>query len=324
MILYIEQQAKVYAQTDYLISMFPHAQIVWIKHYKNLFDKHIPYGTEQCILIARLTWKALLPVPPNYGYGDHAYFLRTQLNCVFDCQYCYLKGAFRNNFPVYFVNYDEIKEQILQEIAHVRASGYEGTIWFYPSNRTDLVGSERFSRFHQTFLPFFASIDGVMIESRTKSATMQPLLDLWSVPVHTELAFTVNAPEIIQQFERGTPPLDKRICAINQMLDAGRQVGLRLMPLLPVDNYLTVYEQFFVYLLQHIETTRCSSIFFGGFVLTVRDYKQMQKKQPHSALWPLIKTSDAPLVRTWEQERKELYELIRTYFPAAQVSMDEM
>lgn len=91
MILYIEHQAKHYPQTEQIISTFPRAEVVWIKHYKNLFDKNIPYETKDCLTISRLTSKALLPVPESYGYGAHAYFLRTQLNCVFDCAYCYLK-----------------------------------------------------------------------------------------------------------------------------------------------------------------------------------------------------------------------------------------
>ena len=73
-----------------------------------------------------------------------------------------------------------------------------------------------------------------MIESRTKSIMMKPLLEFKTPPKHTELAFSLNAQEIIDQFERATPPLEKRIKAVNQMLDAGRNVGLRLMPLLPI------------------------------------------------------------------------------------------
>lgn len=263
MILYIETQAKQYPQTEHIISKFPHAEIVWINHYKNLFDKNISYKTQDCIIVARLTGKALLPVPESYGYGAHSYFLRTQLNCVFDCAYCYLKGAFRNDFPVYFVNYDEIKDQIVQEVTRVREMGYQDQIRIYPSNRTDLVGSEHLGSFHEQFVPFFESLENVMVESRTKSIMMKPLLALHGIPQHTELAFSLNAEEIITQFERATPPLEKRIKAVNQMLDAGWKVGLRLMPLLPVPDYIHIYERFFQHLKNEIAIDRCSSLFFG-------------------------------------------------------------
>lgn len=324
MILYIETQAKHYPQTDHIIRIFPRAEIVRIKHYKNLFDKNITHTTEDCLIVARLTGKALLPVPESYGYGAHSYFLRTQLNCVFDCAYCYLKGAFRNDFPVYFVNYDEIQEQITTEIDRVRATGYKDQIWIYPSNWTDLVGSEHIGSFHQQFVSFFETLENVMIESRTKSIMMKPLLDLGIVPKHTELAFSLNAHEIIQQFERATPPLEKRIKAVNQMLDAGWKVGLRLMPLIPVSDYLPIYERFFQQLREQINIDRCSSLFFGWFLLTTNDQKLMQKKDPDSALRPLLKQHDGTLMRTWENQRRELYALIMHYFPDAKVSMDEM
>lgn len=50
----------------------------------------------------------------------------------------------------------------------------------------------------------------------------------------------------------------------------------------------------------------------------------MQKKTPESALRALLKQHDGTLLRTGEHERNELYQLITQYFPAAQVSMDEM
>ncbi len=323
-ILYIEHQAKQYPQTEHIISVFPRAEIVWINHYKNLFDKPIPYETKDCLIVARLTWNALLPVPETYGYWAHAYFLRTQLNCVFDCAYCYLKGAFRNDFPVYFVNYDDIKQQIVDEVVRVRASWYHDTIWIYPSNRTDLVGSEHIWSFHQQFVSFFESLENVMIESRTKSTMMKPLLNLGLVPKNTELAFSLNAQEIIDQYERATPPLEKRIGALNQMLDAWRKVWLRLMPLIPVLAYQTIYERFLQQIRDQIAVDRCSSLFFGWLLLTKQDLKQMQKKAPTLSLFPLLTTETWWLMRTGTAERKELYELIGRYFPQAKVSFDEM
>jgi sulfatase maturation enzyme AslB (radical SAM superfamily) len=29
-----------------------------------------------------------------------SFFFKTSLNCVFDCSYCFLKGAFKNDIPV--------------------------------------------------------------------------------------------------------------------------------------------------------------------------------------------------------------------------------
>ena len=119
--LYIESQIKDFPLTQQILSNFPHAETIYIQHYKNLFDKHIPYTHKKSLILARLTAPALLPVPPSYGYPGTNYFLRTALNCVFDCAYCYLKGAFRNDTPVIFVNYDEIQQQVRNKIATQRS-----------------------------------------------------------------------------------------------------------------------------------------------------------------------------------------------------------
>lgn len=41
MILYIEKQAQHYKQTQKIISIFQNSDIIWIDHYKNIFDKKI-------------------------------------------------------------------------------------------------------------------------------------------------------------------------------------------------------------------------------------------------------------------------------------------
>jgi hypothetical protein len=39
--IYIEHQAKNYPQTKKILEKFKNADIVWIKNYKNIFDKNI-------------------------------------------------------------------------------------------------------------------------------------------------------------------------------------------------------------------------------------------------------------------------------------------
>ena len=54
-ILYIEQQAKQYPLTKEICERFPNAQKIYIKHYKNLFDKKLPYKTKKALLLAKNT-----------------------------------------------------------------------------------------------------------------------------------------------------------------------------------------------------------------------------------------------------------------------------
>ena len=121
MLIYLEQQAKEYLLTKQILSRFSGANVVEIQHYKNLFDKKIAYPTEKCLILAKSEHVKIFPVPENYGYQDaKAFFFVTQLNCLFDCAYCYLKGAFKNDFPVIFVNYEDIQQELRAKILEIR------------------------------------------------------------------------------------------------------------------------------------------------------------------------------------------------------------
>lgn len=324
MILYIEQQARNHPQTHRIMSHFSHAEVVYIKHYKNIFDKRLSYKTKDCLIIARQTWRVMLPVPASYGYGTQSFFLRTSLNCVFDCEYCYLKGAFRNDFPVFFVNYDEIKERIVETLEEQRNQWVKWNIWIYPSNWTDLLWSEHIASFHHQFLSFFDTLVWVQVESRTKSTAVRQLLSL-PAPVNTEIAYSLNPQIIINNHETWTPPLKKRFAAINKLLDAWWRVWLRLMPLIPVDNYIHVYDSFFEEIKYEIDIDRCSSLFFWWFLLTKKDFSVMTKKNPQWMLWKhLTESDDSKILRTSYHIREELYWLCMKHFPTAQVSFDEI
>lgn len=113
MLIYLESKAKDFPQTKSILKKLPHAEILEIDHYKNIFDKNI--GNQQltpALIIAKQENPKLIPVPDHYGYPGKSFFFKTSLNCVFDCEYCYLKGNFKTQYPVIFVNYEEIQETI--------------------------------------------------------------------------------------------------------------------------------------------------------------------------------------------------------------------
>jgi spore photoproduct lyase len=60
------------------------------------------------------------------------------LNCIFDCEYCYLKGNFKTKYPVIFVNYEDIKNEITNKINEIRKEGYQNQITLYASNYSDI------------------------------------------------------------------------------------------------------------------------------------------------------------------------------------------
>ena len=121
MLIYLETKAKSYPLAQQIISQFPSENIVEIQHYKNFFDKKIgDFPLEPCLILAKQDSIALLDAPQHYGYLGKNFFFKPMINCIFDCDYCYLKGTFRNRFPVIFVNYEDFQQQISSKIMQIR------------------------------------------------------------------------------------------------------------------------------------------------------------------------------------------------------------
>lgn len=380
MLIYIEKQAKSYPQTQKILEKFKNAKILWIDNYKNIFDKHVAQNVslKPSFIVAKLNSPAITKAPDWYGHNNkQAFFLKTSLNCIFDCSYCFLKGAFKNDIPVYFVNYEDIKEEILNNIktisgqTHRSASternvgvnlcvhpeekennyelrlksdlDYKDKIWFYSSDYSDILGMDNISGFLQEFVPFFENLnlssfevkgstwnvmegDGfwfAMMEIRTKSANIKPILDLWFVPKNTEFAFSLNPQELIDKYEKGTSSLEDRIKSINILLEKWYKVGLRFLPLLPVKNYKEIYSKFVEEIKQKIDIKKISSTFVSGLLYTKSDYNNILKKYPKLDVLYRLKQDDNLFVREDREVRDFFYNLFSELDKECFICLDE-
>lgn len=318
MIIYVEKKVRDYPLTQEILSRFSQAEIVEIQHYKNLFDKRIgDFPMEPCIMLAKQEHIALLESPDQYGFPGKSFFFKPSINCLFDCTYCYLKGAFTNSFPVIFVNYEEMQEAIVQQINVVRASGYAGQITFYASNYADLLAIEHLTHFHQHFLPFFEQFDNVVLETRTKSANIEGLNSLAREGMkftHTEIAFSLSPESVARRYENGTAPLEKKLHAIQELLRLGYRVGLRFLPLLPVPNYLKVYQELILTVKERIDVEKISSICIAPLLYNTGDYAVMKKNHPFPFL-DVLKKDVSGMMKMDQHYYREFEQLFCKHFP---------
>lgn len=309
MIIYVEKAAKNYELTEHILVKFPNSTIIEIDNYKNIFDKNINYQTEKCLILAKLNSNWITEVPANYSKYKKAFFFKTSLNCPFNCSYCYLNWAFKNNFQVIFVNYDDIMESIENKIKEVRNSWFKDTIMFYASDYSDTLAIENLTQFHLNFISFFEKFPNIIMESRTKSVNIDSLNKLWFVPKNTEIAFSLNPEELINKYEKLTPSLDSRIDAINELLSWGFRVWLRFLPLLPVNNYLAIYSTFLDYVITKIDLSKVNSIEIWGLLYTKEDYMKILKKDVWSDFLYRLDDEDWEFIRSPREFRNNIYNL---------------
>lgn len=306
MFIYLQKSQKNNPISKHMISQFPDSQILEIDHYKNIFDKNIIANPQKSFVIGEVN-NAILEAPKGYGHAGNWYFFKNSLNCIYDCSYCYLKGAFKNDIQVYFVNYEDIKKQIDEKIDEIRKTSSQ-PIWFYSSDYSDNLATDHLTQFCENFIPFFSWKENVFMEIRTKTLNIKPLLALPPTP-NVEIAFSLNPDEVIKKYEHKTPALDLRIAAINKLIDAGWKVGIRFIPLLEIENYKEIYSDFLKYVTQKIDFTRVSSVFMWGLLFTQKDYNTMLKKEPHFDLLYKLKNANDGFYREDEEVRDWFYAL---------------
>ena len=290
MLIYYESKIKDSPITHQIFEQFKNSEKIEIQHYKNLFDTKIwNYNTEHLIILAKQEHIAILPTPENYWFPGKSFFFKPSLNCFFSCKYCYLQWTFRNRFPVFFLNYEDMQKEIINQIQKERQFWFEGQITFYASNYADLLATEDISHFHESFLPFCESLpDNILIETRTKSANITPILKHKPTD-KMEIAFSLSPRTIAEKYELWTASLDEKLGAINQLVEKWFRVGLRFLPLLPVENFEQIYSEFLDEVVDKIKVEKISSICIAPLIFNEWDYRAIQKKYDFEFLEKLAK-----------------------------------
>ena len=331
MIFYIEKEIIDSSQVQKILKKFSKSknlQILEIDNYKNLFDKKISWDVwENIFVLAKLKSDPITTAPPKYWHNWNAYFFKTSLNCIFDCSYCFLKWAFKNSYPVLFLNYEDIQEKIEEKILEIKKNNpNHDTIRFYSSDYSDIQGFDFMSDFNENFVKFFEKFDNVMMETRTKSSDIENFLEMaekWLVPKNTEIAFSLNPQSLIEKYEHKTSSLKARFSAINKLLEKWFKVWLRFLPLLPVQNYEEVYKKFLEEVKKNIPMEKIFSVFATWLLYTREDYKKILQKNPELDILYKLEDWWDWFFREKENVRKNFYKIFEEFYEKTIICLDE-
>lgn len=276
MIILLEKKYKDNNIAKNIIKHYKNAKVLEIDNYKNIFDKNIFWGIEKTLIIAWVN-NAIIEAPDSYWYEWKWFFIKNSLNCIYNCKYCYLKWSFKNNINVIFVNYNDIKKQIID----ITNKYKNEKLYFYSSDYSDNLAIDNLTSFTSEFIPFFWKFSNdVNLEIRTKSVNINNLYNL-SVTENTEISFSLNPNSVISEYEDKTPSLDLRVKAINKLIKDWWKVGIRFVPLLEVANYKEIYLDFLLLLKSNIDFNNINSFFIGWLLYTNNDYNKLLIKEPN-------------------------------------------
>ena len=281
--IFIEEKALGYPITNQLLKKYSHVNIVKIKHYKDVFNRpnqHFEIQKKKQSLILAVKSKPFLYKGPkvcqSFGY-DNFYYSSLLLNCIFNCEYCFLKGMYPSANLVAFVNTEDFKIELtkaLSDTPSLLALSYD----------TDLIAFNNVIPYIEYFYDFFVQNQNISVEIRTKSAN-EIFYKKYTPSKNIIIAFSLSPKEIINKYEKMTPSLNSRINAINTAIENGFQVRLCFDPVFIHPELDLLYEPFYKYVFERIDSKKIIDIGHGFFRIPKSFFKRIEKNNSNSQLF---------------------------------------
>lgn len=277
--IYIEQEAYDYPLTGKILSFFPHSHTIEIKHYKDIFDRmrqdcSMQKKSPALILAVKhndMIYKGA-PVCQSFG-NEYFYYTSNILNCIYNCDYCYLGGMYPSAHIVIFVNTDDFFAEVEKMLS-------EHPVYLCISYDTDLMAFENMTGLVSSWIDFASLHNDLKLEIRTKSAFSDGFSH-WTPSENIIFAWTLSPDEIIEEFEHRTPGLDSRIAAIKHALAAGFTLRLCFDPMIYVPGYQKIYSDMYRKVFSEIPSEKLLDVSLGLFRISSGYMNVMRKRYPN-------------------------------------------
>ncbi|MDE6924039.1 MAG: radical SAM protein [Acetatifactor sp.] len=280
--IYVERAVRDHVRVQTILAKFPQAEVIEIGHYKDVFCRsrqsyRLQHRTQKLILAARQGTLLYEGAPVCQSFGNqYFYYTSCVMNCVFDCEYCYLKGMYPSANMVIFVNLEDFfaeTERVLESHSLYLCVSYD----------TDLLALEQIIGYAREWRDFAAEHEGLKIEIRTKCANHSYVRNVMPVP-GVIYAFTLSPQRIIEAFEHHTSSLEERLSCAAELIRAGCPVRLCFDPMIYLPDWEQCYAGMLEQVYEIIDFEKLVDVSVGSFRISQDYLKNMRKQEPESAV----------------------------------------
>ena len=281
--IYVEKKILDNKNTLEILSKFRDAKIIEIDNYKEVFssnnqDFHLQKLGQNLILASN---------KPNMIYegavvcedfeNDNFYYTSSIINCIYDCEYCYLQGVYSSGNIVIFVDIEKVFEEV-EELYNKLKS-----LYLCVSYDTDLLAIENICAFSEKWYNFIKDKKDLKIELRTKSGNIDKFLNL-DVLDNFIIAFTLSPEEIALKNEKYTANFKNRVKAIKELQNKGWKVRICIDPLIYTDDFEKNYSEMIEYLFSEIDKNKVIDVSIGVFRTSKEYLKKMRNQNKKSEI----------------------------------------
>ena len=306
--IYVESQSIDSDIAKQSFKRFPKAKIIEIEDYKKIFNKN-----GQDFQIQKLSTKLILAKkqPPfiypatdiiqDSGFSNF-YYCTPILNCIYNCEYCFLQGMYSSANIVVFTNTVEVKDAVKKQILERKYP--DEPLLLSLSYNTDILALENMLPLTKQWIDFANNTDDLFMEIRTKSGLTSSFNKL-KPSKKILFAWTLSPNNIIQKYEHKTPLLERRIMSIQKIVDSGWPVRLSFDPILIYPNWKEDYKQMFERIKETISGDKIFDITIGVFRMSDDFYNRIKKTKPDSDLF-YNNYDNSNNVKTVTKDQKEM------------------
>ena len=260
--LYIERHVVDHPLTKKIISRLRSVPVEFVDNYKSIGEgKPFPLRAREDKNSLALAEKRGEVLKSIGRMESGQYYLFHEIDCKYDCEYCYLQYYFQTKVPIIFVNRDEVLlkiEEVLKSHAHP---------YFHVGEVCDALAFDPLTDFSLRISDLFSKYKHGLIEFRTKSTNVQNLLSLKQHPENMIISWTLSPERVANAIEHKTPSLSERLDAARRCQGADYQVGVRLDPILIYEGWEEDYHGMVEEILTKLDPGRIDCISLGTIKL---------------------------------------------------------
>ena len=281
--IYVEKKILNNKNTLEILSKFKDVKIIEIENYKEVFssnnqDFHLQKLGQKLILAsnkANMIYEGAV-VCESFE-NDNFYYTSSIINCVYDCEYCYLQGVYSSGNIVIFVDIEKVFEEVEELYNKLK------TLYLCISYDTDLLAIENICGFSEKWYYFIEDKKDLKIELRTKSGNIDKFLNLKPLD-NFIIAFTLSPENLALKNEKYTASFKNRVKAIKELQEKGWKVRICIDPLIYSDNFEKNYSQMIEYLFNEIDKEKVIDISIGVFRISKEYLKKMRNQNQNSEI----------------------------------------
>lgn len=279
--IYVEKSIRGHSRVKKILEKFPAAEVVEIGHYKDVFNRsrqsyRFQHCSQKLILAARRGMLLYRGAPVCQDFGNRFfYYTSCVMNCIYDCEYCYLKGMYPSANIVVFVNLEDFftqTEQILKEHSLYLCVSYD----------TDLPALEGLTGYVGEWSVFAGQHENLKLEIRTKCAGGSFVRGIRPLP-NVIYAFTLSPQTVIERYEHRTPSLAQRLSCAAELLEAGCLVRLCFDPMIYMSGWEQQYDEMLEQVCGRVDLQKIVDVSVGTFRVSQEYLKNMRRQEPDSA-----------------------------------------